>query len=541
MATGMTAGSTGRGARGALSGRLAPVAEETLSLSTRLWFAWLCFFRVLFDGAFAARLWSVRLPPVLTAPPPTSPPSTPSTPAPAPASAPTAALQLLSLLQREGRFVDFLQQDIASFPDADVGAAARIVHDGCRKALRAHATIEPVRPESEGARVVLAAGFAPDEVKLTGGVGGQPPYTGRAAPPRLARDSPRAAADRRRSRRARPRARRGGASMTRFAVGIDLGTTHSALAVAPLDGEAPAPQVLSIPQLVAQGQTDAPAALAVVPLLRARERGRRRPSRGTRSDRFAVGEYARARGVDAPARVIASAKSWLSHPTVDRRAGILPLGAPEDVEKISPVEASWRYLEHLSEAFDARFGGGDARAREAGRRRHGARVVRRVRARAHRRGRARRGHREADAARGAAGRALRVDARAWATRGASRCNPATSILVVDVGGGTTDFSAIAAVEKDGSLELVRVAVGDHILLGGDNMDLALAHLVRQKLELEGKAVDRWQQVSLVHACRAAKERLLSDASLARRPIAIASPRLGAARRRRCAPSSRATR
>ena len=72
--------------------------------------------------------------------------------------------------------------------------------------------------------------------------------------------------------------------------------------------------------------------------------------------RFVVGEYARSRGVDAPARVISSAKSWLSHPSVDRRAGILPLGAPEDVEKISPVEASWRYLEHLAEAFDARFG-----------------------------------------------------------------------------------------------------------------------------------------------------------------------------------------
>jgi hypothetical protein len=154
------------------------VAEETLSLSTRLWFAWLCFFRVLFDGAFAARLWSVRLPPVLTAPAPTPGPTPAPTSTPAPASEPIPALQLLSLLQREGRFVDFLQQEIASFPDADIGAAARIVHDGCRRALRAHATIEPVRPETEGARVVLAAGFAPDEVKLTGGVGGEPPYQG---------------------------------------------------------------------------------------------------------------------------------------------------------------------------------------------------------------------------------------------------------------------------------------------------------------------------------------------------------------------------
>jgi hypothetical protein len=101
-------------------------------------------------------------------------------------------------------------------------------------------------------------------------------------------------------------------------------------------------------------------------------------------------------------------------------------------------------------------------------------------------------------------------------------HPGDVVLVIDVGGGTTDFSAIHAVDRDGSLELVRVAVGDHILLGGDNMDLALAHLVRQKLEAEGKTVDRWQQASLVHACRAAKERLLSDAKLAVSPIVLAS-------------------
>jgi hypothetical protein len=158
------------------------VAEETLSLATRLWFAWLCFFRVLFDGTFAARVWSARQPAALPAPTPSTAPAAaaPSTRPSPPAASPDGveALQLLSLLQREGRLVDFLQQDIASFPDADVGAAARVVHDGCRRALRAHATIEPVRSESEGARVVLPPGFAPDEVKLTGSVGGEPPYKG---------------------------------------------------------------------------------------------------------------------------------------------------------------------------------------------------------------------------------------------------------------------------------------------------------------------------------------------------------------------------
>jgi hypothetical protein len=168
------------------------VAEETLSLATRLWFAWLCFFRVLFDGSFAARVWSAREParlPTAPAPEPTRESAAPradGAAVPGPVSRPpidgpptaVPALQLLSLLQREGRLVDFLEQDIASFADADVGAAARIVHDGCRKALHTHATIEPVRSEDEGARVMLAAGFAPDEVKLTGSVGGQPPYSG---------------------------------------------------------------------------------------------------------------------------------------------------------------------------------------------------------------------------------------------------------------------------------------------------------------------------------------------------------------------------
>jgi len=148
----------------------------TLSFGSRLLFAWACFFRVLFDGRFAARALAVRD----GAPAPAAP-TVPAAPAVAPLAAradETAALQLLSLLQREGRLVDFLQQDIASFPDADVGVAARVVHEGCRKALRAHATLEPVRAEDEGARVTLAAGFDADAVKLVGEVKGEPPYAG---------------------------------------------------------------------------------------------------------------------------------------------------------------------------------------------------------------------------------------------------------------------------------------------------------------------------------------------------------------------------
>jgi hypothetical protein len=143
-----------------------------LSFFARLWLAWLCFFRVFFDGRFAARVEEVRSGRALPAPPPQVPAAKRG------ADSATAALQLLSLLQREGRLVDFLQQDIASFPDAEVGVAARVVHEGCRRALHEHASIEPVRVEAEGASVKLDAGFDADAVKLVGDVKGEPPWSG---------------------------------------------------------------------------------------------------------------------------------------------------------------------------------------------------------------------------------------------------------------------------------------------------------------------------------------------------------------------------
>jgi hypothetical protein len=165
--------------------------DPSLPLGTRLWFAFVCFFRVLFDGLFAARAFrAASAPPAL--PPSAEPaprrlaePTREVEPAPAPKRAApaeppsvTPALQLLALLQREGRLVDFLEQDIASFGDADVGAAARMVHEGCRKALLGHAKLTPVRGEDEGAKVTLAAGYDPAEVKLIGNVAGSAPYKG---------------------------------------------------------------------------------------------------------------------------------------------------------------------------------------------------------------------------------------------------------------------------------------------------------------------------------------------------------------------------
>ena len=308
----------------------------------------------------------------------------------------------------------------------------------------------------------------------------------------------------------------------RYVVGIDLGTTHSALAYAPIEeGESRADvEVLSVPQLVAQGALDArPLLPSFLYLAHESEGPQALPWDAER--RFVVGEYARARGVDAPARLVSSAKSWLSHAGVDRRGMILPLGAPEDVEKISPVEASWRLLEHLTEVWDARFASADPALALAQQE-----VILTV-----------------PASFDAAARDLTVEAAsaagfenltlleepqaalyAWTLARGDRWRKEVKVgdvlLVIDVGGGTTDFSAIAALEQEGALELVRVAVGDHILLGGDNMDLALAHVVRQKLIAQGKEIDRWQMSALTYACRAAKESLLGDSGLASAPIVV---------------------
>ncbi len=327
----------------------------------------------------------------------------------------------------------------------------------------------------------------------------------------------------------------------RFVVGIDLGTTHTALAYAPdapadagaaadaggADKAAAPSTILPIPQIVAKGPLEARPLLPSFTYLAHESDG---PMTLPWSDGaqagappYAVGEYARSRGVEAPTRLVASAKSWLSHGGVDRRAPILPLAAAEDVQKISPVEASRRYLAHLAQAWNAEVAHDDPKLALAEQE-----VVLTV-----------------PASFDAAARELTVQAAteaglhhltlleepqaalyAWIEASGegwrAQVKPGDVILVIDVGGGTTDFSAIAAVDKDGSLDLVRVAVGDHILLGGDNMDLALAHVARQKLETDGKQLDRGQMAALGFACRSAKEELLGGGEATSYPIALAS-------------------
>lgn len=145
------------------------MSEPRPTLLQRLSLVTVTLWRILVDPAFAARIADLDA----------APPPTPALEPPRLKEAePDAALQVLGLLQQEGRFIDFLEEDVAAYADAEVGAAARVVHEGCKKALDRHFTIEAVRTEEEGSRVTLQEGFDSSHVRLTGNVVGQPPFTG---------------------------------------------------------------------------------------------------------------------------------------------------------------------------------------------------------------------------------------------------------------------------------------------------------------------------------------------------------------------------
>jgi hypothetical protein len=219
--------------------------------------------------------------------------------------------------------------------------------------------------------------------------------------------------------------------------------------------------------------------------------------------------------------MIASAKSWLCHAGVDRTAPILPWQAPPEVPHISPLDASARYLEHLRDAWNevmarddpfaslenqevyltvpASF---DASARELT---------------------------MTAAQRAGLGRVILLEEPqaafyAWLAHQGEGWRKDLQVgdivLVCDIGGGTSDFSLIAVTDQDGQLGLERIAVGDHILLGGDNMDLALAFAVSQKLAAQGHAMDPWQTRSLWYACRVAKEAILGNPEVDAVPITV---------------------
>ncbi len=300
--------------------------------------------------------------------------------------------------------------------------------------------------------------------------------------------------------------------------GIDLGTTHTAMARITIDKSSRAhAEPLGVAQLVAANAVEARTLLPSA-IYFAHESEAALPLPWDQRRRYCVGQYARERAFQTPARVVTSAKSWLSHAGVDRRSALLPVDAPADVERISPTEASYRILDHLFEAYKARNDDASDLANQE--------VILTV-----------------PASFDAAARDLTIEAAiaagfdnvhlleepqaalyAWIESMGdgfrSQLRVGDVVLVVDVGGGTTDFSAMLVQDRDGEFELTRVAVGDHILLGGDNMDLALAYALKAKLEASGQSIDSSQLLALWHAARSGKEELLSRPELQQVPISI---------------------
>lgn len=317
----------------------------------------------------------------------------------------------------------------------------------------------------------------------------------------------------------------------KYAVGIDLGTTHCVVAYRALGQDARAGEqdtgihILPIAQLSAAGTL---AELTQLPSFIYQAHGDEIPASelalpwqggDASGSNFPLGKIAQTLGAKTPIRLVASAKSWLSHPGVDCHQAFLPIDGPEEVEKVSPYGATLSYLNHIKNAWSYQFpqapltqqqvtitvpASFDPRAREL--------------------------TAQAAAEVGLAQATLLEEPQAafysWVYENQQSWRDQIQVgdlaLVVDIGGGTTDFSLISVQEENGELSLERIAVGEHILLGGDNMDLALAYRVKAKLEAEGKALQLWQINALTHGCRSAKEALLSDPELQASAIVVPS-------------------
>ena len=313
---------------------------------------------------------------------------------------------------------------------------------------------------------------------------------------------------------------------SRYIVGIDLGTTNCAVAYVDTfeeEDENPEIRLFRIPQVVAPGTVEEQQLLpsfsyqvatgelpqGSLDLPWQEERG------------FVVGVFARERGAEVPDRVISSSKSWLSHSGADRTASLLPWDAPEEVPHISPIEASSRLLKHIRDAWNHVIAAGnpdfflesqeifltvpasfDATAREL--------TVRAAEM--------------AGISRVTLLEEPQAGFYAWieSTQEGWRKEVSVGdvILVCDIGGGTTDFSLILVSESRGELVLERIAVGDHILLGGDNIDLTLAYAIRNRLAGEGTKLDNWQMRGLLHSARRAKEEIFENPDCESHPVTV---------------------
>ncbi|MDD5273376.1 MAG: Hsp70 family protein [Methylovulum sp.] len=304
---------------------------------------------------------------------------------------------------------------------------------------------------------------------------------------------------------------------------MDLGTTHCVLsyAKAGVEDDEFVQQVMPIPQLSAPGMVEDSYQLASF-LYQAHPDELAEGSTAlpwTAKPDYLVGEIARNLGSKTPIRLVSSAKSWLCHAGVDCKAAILPADAPDEVARVSPFQASVAYLQHIRDAWQHLHPNAPLSEQDL--------VI------------------TVPASFDPAARELTVEAArllgleqailleepqaavySWIEKSQGdwrkQVNCGDIILIVDIGGATTDLSLIAVTQQNGNLELTRVAVGDHILLGGDNMDLALAYTVKAKLEKDGQRLQPWQIQALTHSCRDAKEKLFTDYSLDTIPLVVAN-------------------
>ncbi len=303
---------------------------------------------------------------------------------------------------------------------------------------------------------------------------------------------------------------------SRYVVGIDLGTTNSAVTYVDTQETPWQVKVLLVPQLVAPGQVEARDTLPSFHYQAApgeMPKGALRLPWSDRDPDWAVGVMARDEGTKSPGRLIASAKSWLCHSGVDRTADLLPWQGAADIERLSPVEASARYLAHIRDAWDAQFPGQPLAEQDV--------VI------------------TLPASFDEVARELTVEAAAaaqlprvvlieepqaafyaWVYKHKDdwqdKVETGHTILVCDIGGGTSDFtlinvrqSEVTGEEAGERIQFHRVAVGDHLILGGDNLDLALAHHIERKLTDGGRLTPRQWDV-LVRSCRRVKETLLGE-------------------------------
>jgi len=322
----------------------------------------------------------------------------------------------------------------------------------------------------------------------------------------------------------------------RYIVGIDLGTTNSVVAytVTKLSkGKFPDIKIMLIPQLVSAGVVEK---RPVLPSFILAPREHEIPNEALKlpwseDNRIAVGEFARDRGAEIPHRLISSAKSWLCNTMVDRNAPILPWSydrKPDDDnadERLSPVEASAAILRHIRDAWNYTMAESEEDDSDALLLEHQDVLI------------------TVPASFDAVARELTVKAAemaglaavtlieeplsafyAWLESSKDEWRQSVSkddlVLVCDIGGGTSDFSLIQIAEENGELVLERIAVGDHLLVGGDNMDLALSYAVYQEMAAKGTKLGDWQMRGLIQSCRKAKEKILSDPDCTEQPVTI---------------------